>query len=141
MKEVVAKKTLNALEREQTKLDALLAKRAKIVKAYEADLAEVDSVIKKQKEAISALREQEKAEKLNAIAALLNAKGVTVDALLEAAETGDLYGIQEKIEGKPAPSVPVAPAEESDTSDNATNDNANQAEPQRSYSNTGYNGI
>ena len=35
MKEVVAKKTLNALEREQTKLDALLAKRAKIVKAYE----------------------------------------------------------------------------------------------------------
>lgn len=110
MKEV-AKKTLEMIEKEQAKLDALIAKREELTAGYQAKLSEMNEAVRKQEKVISSLREREKNEKLSAVASLMGAKGISVDDLLKAAESGDLYGIQEQIESKSAKSAP-APAEE-----------------------------
>lgn len=110
MKEV-AKKTIEMIEKEQAKLDTLVAKREEFTAGYQAKLSEMNESIKKQEKVISSLREREKAEKLSAVASLMGAKGISVDDLLKAAESGDLYGIQEQIESKSAKAVPTSAAD------------------------------
>lgn len=110
MKEV-AKKTIEMIEKEQAKLDALVAKREEFTAGYQAKLLEMNDAIKKQEKVISSLREREKAEKLSAVASIMGAKGISVDDLLKAAESGDLYGIQEQIENKTAKNSPAPAAD------------------------------
>lgn len=110
MKEV-AKKTLEMIDKEQAKLDSMIAKREEFTAGYQAKLSEMNETIKKQERVIASLREREKSEKLSAVASLMGAKGISVDDLLKAAESGDLYGIQEMIENKAAKPALVSPAE------------------------------
>lgn len=129
MKEV-AKKTKAKIDKEKAKLDTLVKKRGEYVAAYQAKLAEMNEGIKEQEKVVKALCEQEDAEKLDAVKEILGKKGISVDALLNAAENGDMYSIQEILEGKPAAS------DTSEASDNAES----EATPQENYSSpTSYN--
>lgn len=129
MKEV-AKKTKAKIDKEKAKLDTLVKKRDEYIAAYQAKLAEMNEGIKEQEKVVKALCEQEDAEKLDAIKEILGKKGISVDALLNAAENGDMYSIQEILEGKPA--VPDA-SEASDSTES-------EAAPQENYSSpTSYN--
>lgn len=104
-------KTQAKIEKETAKLNALYAKRE-----------ELDAQIKVQAKVVEELQEQQKSEKLNAVANSLGKSGVTVDALLAAVQSGNLYDIQDLIEksnaNKSAPttafgsSSPSASAEE-----------------------------
>ncbi len=96
----VAKKTLAKIEKEQAKLDSLIAKRDEYNAMVQAKLAEMNDEIKKQEKVLAGLREQEKAEKLDAVASLMGQSGISVDDLLKAAAKGDLYAIQEMLENK-----------------------------------------
>lgn len=129
MKEV-AKKTKAKIDKEKAKLDTLVKKRDEYVAAYQAKLAEMNEGIKEQEKVVKALCEQEDAEKLDAVKEILGKKGISVDALLNAAENGDMYSIQEILEGKPAAS---------DTSE-ASDSTESEATPQENYSSpTSYN--
>jgi hypothetical protein len=116
----VAKKTLAKIEKEQTKLDSLTAKRDELTATYQAKLAELNEDIKEQEKTLAVLRGQEKAEKLEAVASILGQSGASVDDLLVAVANGDLYAIQEMIEAKGKP----APETVTDTSDDTDNDNS-----------------
>lgn len=114
MKEI-AKKTKAKIEKEQAKLDNLVKKRDEYVAVYQAKLAEMNEGIKEQEKLVKALCEQEDAEKLDAVKAILGKKGISVDALLNAAENGDMYSIQEILEGKPSADTPE-PLSDTETS-------------------------
>lgn len=122
MKKEIAKKTIEKIEKEQTKLDGLLARREEINASFQEKLAEVNESIREQEKVISSLREREKTEKLAAVASMFNKSGVSVDDLLNAVENNDLYGLQEKLENKGAKSAPViseeAPADNDTASEN-----------------------
>lgn len=100
MTENIAKKTLMKIEKEQTKLEALTAKRDEFVSNHQMKLSEMNGDIARQKKLIAGLREQEKREKLDTIATLAEKNGVSINELLSAALNGDFYSIQEKLEGK-----------------------------------------
>lgn len=103
----IAKKTIEKIEKEQVKLDGLLAKREEINAAYQEKLAEINESIKEQEKVISSLRDKEKTEKLAAVASMFKKSGVSVDDLLNAVKNNDLYGLQEKLEGKSPNPAPV----------------------------------
>lgn len=117
MKEI-AKKTIEKIEKEQIKLDGLLAKREEITTGFQAKLAEINESIKEQEKVIASLREHEKTEKLSAIASMFKKNGVSVDDLLDAVTNNDLYGLQEKLENKGA-------AKSEPTSDSSDTENEN----------------
>lgn len=117
MKEI-AKKTIEKIEKEQIKLDGLLAKREEITTGFQAKLAEINESIKEQEKVIASLREHEKTEKLSAIASMFKKNGVSVDDLLNAVTNNDLYGLQEKLENKGA-------AKSEPTADSSDNENKN----------------
>jgi len=100
MTENIAKKTLAKIEKEQQKLDNLIAKRDDYTANYQAKLSEMNKAISEQKKVIAELKGQEKQEKLDAVANLAEKSGVSVDDLLKAVLKSDFYGIQEKLEGK-----------------------------------------
>lgn len=134
MKEV-AKKTIEKIEKEQVKLDSLLAKREELTTGYQAKLAEINDSIKEQEKVIASLRQQEKTEKLAAAALMLNKSGVSVDDLLNAVANNDLYGLQERLENKgTTKSEPAAPAPVVEEN----NDDSNEAEDSSDTSD--YNG-
>lgn len=129
MNDDIAKKTLAKIDREQTKLDTMVEKRDEFTASYQAKLADFNGDITKQKKVIAELREQEKQEKLGAVAALAEKNGVSIDDLLSAALNGDFYGIQEKIEGKA--STPTAKAAENtgeQIKDEVTTENTGEQE-------------
>lgn len=100
----VAEKTIAKIAKEQKKLDTLVAKRDEYNANVQAKLDSMNEDIKEQKAVIAELRKQEKAEKLEAVSAMMNDKGISVDDLLNAVAHNDLYAIQELMEssGKPA---------------------------------------
>lgn len=93
----VSKKILAKIEKEQEKLDAMIAKRDEFTANYQAKLAEFNSAINEQKKVIADLREQEKREKLGVVADLVSKNGVSVDDLLNAVLSGNFEDIQSKI--------------------------------------------
>ena len=93
----VSKKILAKIEKEQEKLDAMIAKRDEFTANYQAKLAEINSAINEQKKVIADLREQEKREKLGVVADLVSKNGVSVDDLLNAVLSGNFEDIQSKI--------------------------------------------
>lgn len=138
MKEV-AKKTIEKIEKEQIKLDGLLAKREELTANYQAKLAEVNDSIKEQEKVIASLRDREKTEKLDAVASMFSKKGVSVDALLNAVANNDLYGLQELLENKgTSKSEPIVSAsDESDDSDetDSSSDDSGAVNDEFSYDN------
>lgn len=137
MKEI-AKKTIEKIEKEQVKLDSLLAKREEITTGYQAKLAEINESIKEQEKVIASLREHEKSEKLAAVALMFKKSGVSVDDLLNAVTNNDLYGLQEKLENKgTAKSEPAAPAPVVNESDsNGGADDNGEADDEFALNNT-----
>lgn len=93
----VSKKILAKIEKEQEKLEAMIAKRDEFTANYQAKLAEFNSAINEQKKVIADLREQEKREKLGVVADLVSKNGVSVDDLLNAVLSGNFEDIQSKI--------------------------------------------
>ena len=107
----ISKKTLAKLERENNKLEDLMKKKDELIRLHQLKLEEIDKQIKVQSKVVDEVKAQEKAEKLDAIATLMNRNGISVDALYNAVTNGDLYGIQELIEKNETPSAPeVSPS-------------------------------
>lgn len=86
-KEAVAEKTLAKIQKEEDKLAGLELKKE-----------ELENQIKECKAGIAELRKQEKREKLDAIAELNDKAGISLDDLLKAAQSGDFFSLQEKLE-------------------------------------------
>ena len=111
---VISKKIMAKLEKENNKLNELNKKRDEIVKAHLLKLEEIDKQIKAQTKIVDEIKAQEKAEKLDAIAVLMNRNGISVDALYNAVANGDLYGIQEALEKGDNSAVPLLPENNAD---------------------------
>lgn len=133
----VAKKTLAKIEKEQAKLDSLISKRDEYNAMVQAKLSEMNDEIKKQEKVLAALREQEKAEKLEAVASLMGQSGVSVDDLLIAATKGDLYAIQEMLEHKGK--TPVATEEKTTDVSEAEESNVENTSLPSSENTFGFN--
>jgi predicted nucleic acid-binding Zn-ribbon protein len=86
-KDAVAEKTLAKIRKEEDKLAGLELKKE-----------ELENQIKECKAGIAELRKQEKREKLEAIAELNDKAGISLDDLLKAAQSGDFFSLQEKLE-------------------------------------------
>lgn len=104
---VISKKIMAKLEKENNKLNELNKKRDEIIKAHLLKLEEIDKQIKAQTKIVDEIKAQEKAEKLDAIAVLMNRNGISVDTLYNAVASGDLYGIQEALEKGDNSTVPL----------------------------------
>lgn len=128
-----AKKMLAKIEKEQAKLDLLINKRNEYTAAYQEKVTEMNEGIKEQEKVVAALRRQEEIEKYDTVKSILGKKGISVDDLLTAAENGDMYGIQEILEGKPSVSEDSDNADTSDISE-ATDSAEPESTPQESYS-------
>lgn len=95
---VKEKKILAKIEKEQKKLDVLIAKRTEIEKKYQTEFDKIDAEIKEQEKIVDNYREQEKQAKLAKLSSIIGKKGVDIDTLLNAVANNDLYSVQEMLE-------------------------------------------
>lgn len=113
--ENIAKRTMDKIQKTKEKLDALIAKRDDFQQSVDTKIAEMNENIKAVEKELLKLREQEKTEKLAAIGSVLSKKGVSVNTLLAAVASNDLYAIQDILEGNPAPTSVSEQNEPSET--------------------------
>lgn len=114
--ENIAKRTMDKIQKTEEKLDALIAKRDDFQQSVDTKIAEMNENIKAVEKELSKLREQEKTEKLAAIGSVLSKKGVSVNTLLAAVASNDLYAIQDILEGNSAP-APASVSEQNESSE------------------------
>lgn len=137
----ISKKVQAKINKEQEKLNALVAKRDEFIEQTQAKISEMNAVIKEQEKVLAGVQEQARAEQLSELSSAVSKKGISLEALLSAFHNNDLYGIQELLEGKgEAPATDtVEDAEGSDSeeaNDTADDETVDETENENSEENT-----
>ena len=82
----------------QTNLSVMIEREETILKKYKAKRAEYDEKIKKSEAKLHEYRMMENSQMFNTISEAARNKGLSVDDIITALQTGDLISLQEQLE-------------------------------------------